>query len=290
MKHIKLTSISLKSHSTLNERWVHDVIAADPSILGLGDVIVKDRERIHVGAGRLDILLQDAEAHGRYEMEIQLGPSDPSHIIRTIEYWDIERKRYPQYEHTAVIVAEDITSRFLNVISLLNGSIPIMAIQMKAVEVDGGVSLIFTKVLDTLQLGFVEGDEEVNEPADRAYWENRATPKTVQMADAIGELCRDFATELEISFNKHYIGFRVDGKACNFAVSYPRKNSMQLCVRLPKTDEIDKELEKHGLELLDYDTRWKSYRVRLASSAEITKHTDFLKSFLKRAYDRRHAE
>lgn len=43
-------------------------------------------------------------------------------MIRTIEYWDIERKRYPQYEHCAVIIAEDITSRFLNVIQLFNGS------------------------------------------------------------------------------------------------------------------------------------------------------------------------
>ncbi len=33
------------------------------------------------------------------------------------------------YDHTAVIVAEDITSRFLNVISLFNGTIPIIAIQ-----------------------------------------------------------------------------------------------------------------------------------------------------------------
>ena len=48
----------------------------------------------------------------------QLGKTDESHIIRTIEYWDIERKRYPQYDHTAVIVAEEITSRFLNVIGL----------------------------------------------------------------------------------------------------------------------------------------------------------------------------
>ena len=38
--------------------------------------------------------------------------TDESHIIRTIEYWDIERKRYRQYDHTAVIVAEDITSGF----------------------------------------------------------------------------------------------------------------------------------------------------------------------------------
>lgn len=59
------------------------------------------------------------DTNGRYEVEVQLGSTDESHIIRTIEYWDIERKRYPQYDHTAVIVAEDITSRCLNVISLI---------------------------------------------------------------------------------------------------------------------------------------------------------------------------
>ncbi len=35
----------------------------------------------------------------------------------------------------AVIVAEDITSRFLNVISLFNKAIPLVAIQLRALEV-----------------------------------------------------------------------------------------------------------------------------------------------------------
>ena len=96
----------------------------------LGDVILKDKERLQPRAGRLDLLLQAADANRRYEVEVQLGATDESHLIRTIEYWDIERKRYPQYEHTAVIVAEDITSRFLNVIGLFNGQIPLVALQM----------------------------------------------------------------------------------------------------------------------------------------------------------------
>ena len=98
-------------------------------------------------------------------MEIQLGASDESHIIRTIEYWDIERKRYPQYDHTAVIVAEDITSRFLNVISLFNGHIPIMAIQFSAIETGEGVGCT-TTVLDTVSRGFVDDDEEVAQITD----------------------------------------------------------------------------------------------------------------------------
>jgi hypothetical protein len=124
--------ISLKLHPDLNERWVQELIAGDPSILGLGELALRDKERMQPRAGRLDLLLEDPDpdAERRYEVEIQLGPTDEAHIIRTIEYWDIERKRYPQYDHCAVLVAEDITSRFLNVISLFNGTIPLIALQM----------------------------------------------------------------------------------------------------------------------------------------------------------------
>ena len=84
-------------------------------ILGLGDLTLKDKERTQPHAGRLDLLLQDTDANRRYEVEIQLGRTDETHVIRTIEYWDIERRRFPAYDHCAVIVAENITSRFLNV-------------------------------------------------------------------------------------------------------------------------------------------------------------------------------
>jgi hypothetical protein len=53
----KLKAISLKRHPKLNEKWVQEQIAADPTLLGLGDVEVKDVERRQPGAGRLDLLL-----------------------------------------------------------------------------------------------------------------------------------------------------------------------------------------------------------------------------------------
>ena len=88
--------ISLRNHPEFNERWVQERIVENPGLLGLGDLIVKDQERHQPRAGRLDLLLQDPESTQRYEVELQLGPTDESHIIRTIEYWDIERRRYPQ--------------------------------------------------------------------------------------------------------------------------------------------------------------------------------------------------
>jgi hypothetical protein len=73
----------------------------DDLILGLGDLELRQKERIHPHAGRLDLLLQDSEDR-RYEVELQLGSTDETHIIRTIEYRDNERKRYPRYDHRSV--------------------------------------------------------------------------------------------------------------------------------------------------------------------------------------------
>jgi hypothetical protein len=95
-KPMKLERVSLRKDAVLNEVWVQEQIANNPAILGLGELVLKDKERIQPRAGRLDLLLQDSETNRRYEVEVQLGETDESHIIRTIEYWNIERKRYQQ--------------------------------------------------------------------------------------------------------------------------------------------------------------------------------------------------
>jgi len=218
MGYVKFEHVSLRKHPELDERWVQERIAEDPSILGLGDVVLKDKERIQPRAGRLDLLLQDADGNRRYEVEVQLGALDESHIIRTIEYWDIERKRYPQYDHTAVIVAEDITSRFLNVISLFNGAIPLVAIQMNALKTGDNTGLVFTTVLDQMPLGLVGDDEEIQEVTDRAYWENRGSKKTVAVADELLSIARQLDPDLELKYNKFYIGLAKEGQARNFMV------------------------------------------------------------------------
>ena len=252
-------------------------------MLGLGDVVLKDKERIQPRAGRLDLLLQDAEANHRYEVEIQLGKTDESHIIRTIEYWDIERKRYPQYEHTAVIVAEEITARFLNVISLFNGTIPLMAIQMSAVGLGETVSLLFTTVLDEARFGLVDEDEEVQEFTDRAYWEARGSKATVAMADEVLKLVAEFAPGLELKYNKFYIGLATNGVPNNFLIFRPQKSALRLEVRLPPSSETEAMLETAGLDVMDYDKRWGRYRLRLGKG-EVAKFTVVLSDLSQQAF------
>jgi len=283
MKYEPITKLSLKNHPEFSERWVQDRIAENPQMLGLGDVVLKDKERIQPRAGRLDLLLQDAEANHRYEVEIQLGKTDESHIIRTIEYWDIERKRYPQYEHTAVIVAEEITARFLNVISLFNGTIPLMAIQMSAVQLADTVSLLFTTVLDEARFGLVEEDEEVQEITDRAYWESRGSKATVAMTDEVLKLVSAFAPSLELKYNKFYIGLATNGMPNNFLIFRPQKLALRVEVRLPQSQEVEASIEAAGLDVMDYDKRWGRYRLRIGKG-EVVKFAESLSMLSKQAY------
>ncbi len=276
--------INLLNHPTLNEKWIQDIIAENPSILGLGDLILKDKERIHPKAGRLDLLLQDSESDRRYEVELQLGKVDESHIIRTIEYWDIEKKRYPNYDHCAVIIAEDITNRFLNVISLLNGNIPLIVIKMEAHKHQNNYWLTFTVVLNEVRLGLDEEDE-VKEVTDRSYWEKRGTPETVSLADKLLNMIKEFDNEYELKYNKFYIGLAKNGQPDNFVIFRPKKTNTTMEIRLEQSEEIDKLIENAGLDLMEYDKKWNRYRIRI-SERDLSENKLLIVDLLRRASGR----
>lgn len=279
--------VSLKAHPDLTEKWVQNLVAEDPSILGLGDLELRQKERIQPRAGRLDLLLQDPDTKRRYEVELQLGATDETHIIRTLEYWDIERKRFPQYDHCAVLVAEDITARFLNVIALFNGSIPLIALQMMALKVGGKLTLVFTKVMDELSRGLVDEDEDAEAaPADRAYWEGKGARSTLAAVDQLFEVIRQFDPALQLRYNKHYIGIGKDGEAFNFVTFRAKRSAVRLELKLPQTDEVDQLIEQSGMDSMDYDARWGNYRVRLTPD-EVTTRLELLRGLMRQAYDRR---
>jgi hypothetical protein len=134
-----------------DEYWLQDQIYKNPACLGLGELEASAKERSQSSGGRLDILLKDSEDDTMYEVEVMLGETDETHIVRTIEYWDNEKRRWPQRQHIAVLVAEHINRRFFNVIHLLSHSIPIVGIQVALLQTGGKKSLFFTKVLDTYE-------------------------------------------------------------------------------------------------------------------------------------------
>jgi hypothetical protein len=282
MKFEKATPVLLKTHPELNEKWLQQRLAEDPALLGLGDLEVKEAERPQPRAGRLDMLLTDPETRTRYEVEVQLGATDETHIIRTIEYWDIEKGRYPQYDHVAVLVAEDITSRFLNVIALFNRAIPLIAIQMSALQVGEILTLQATTVLNRASLGTDEEDEP-GQATDRDYWIRRGSKKSVAAADELLKLVNKIADEkLELKYNKHYIGLSRDGIADNFMTFRARRDYLIAEFRIERSDEVGDRVEASGIDSLPYEERWGRYRLRLTED-DVRKNRELLGDLIRRA-------
>ena len=245
----KAIPISLRE-AGVTESWLESHIELDPTILRLGDVVIIDRQRRQEKAGRLDLLLEDDSGDKRYEVELMLGSTDESHLIRTVEYWDIERRKWPGYEHCAVLIAEDVTTRFLNVISLFSGSVPFVVIQVNALQVDGKLVLNFVKVLDSRTLRTDEATELKEKSTDRAYWISRASATTVELAEKCIAIINEVATVTrKPSYNKYYIGLNDGIRPGNFVTFKPRKSVLRVKFEaLSTTEPWLKRLQDSGLE------------------------------------------
>lgn len=225
------------------------------------------------GVGYLDLLFEseDEEDPRRYEVEIQLGKTNPSHIIRTIEYWDNENKSRPKLKHIAVLIAEEITGRFYNVISLFNSVIPIIVIQMSAYkEENGNIGLVFNKVLD---LSDSEEDEDNDAfVTDRTYWENKSTKKIIELMDELYVELNVNYHNVELKHNKHYIGLTQEGNTKNYFSFIPKKNFIKLRIKSKQNDDIENEFNSLGFNVY-YNNRpgAKHYVVSLKSMDEFHK-------------------
>jgi len=197
-----------KDDRWLDERWLQEMIYSNPSILGLGDIKPLDKEKRQSSGGRLDLLFKDLrdDANTMYEVEVMLGETDPSHIIRSIEYWDNEKRKYPQRPHVCVLIAESFERRYFNVVQILSMNIPMIAIQADLLEVDKEYVLTFTKILD-IYVEPQDGDDEVivNEP-----WWNDKSGWTVNTAkDLLGLIDID---KKAIRYTQSYISILINGR------------------------------------------------------------------------------
>ena len=262
-----------------DERWLQERILEDPSILGLGELSVIERERVQPTGGRLDFLMYDPEENGvRFEIEVMLGKLDESHIIRTIEYWDIERRRFPSLEHRAVIVSEEITNRFFNVISLLNGAVPIIALQLSALQVDNSVILSFTKVIDIPEPD-IEGEDGPVQRTDRAYWESYSNPQAIGVVDKMVSMISSPDGAARVTYNKSQIAAGTSGR--HFLWFNPRKISPRCHIVLRLDEEVrDKIAERFDEVGVFAGSQGKYMKLRI-NQKELDEHEELVRELLK---------
>ncbi len=197
LRYVKGTPLSLHQHPDIHECWLRDRIAADPAILGLGPLALKDAERLQPESGRLDLLLE--RGCRRYVLELMLGALNESHLFRCLEYWDSERRRFPAYDHCAVLVAEHISPRMASVVRLLAGCVPMLVLQVTALQVSRSISLHFHRTLASP--GYTEPPPAVL-PSGRDYWLIKTSPAIVALADECLGLVREFDAEAQFIYEE----------------------------------------------------------------------------------------
>ena len=134
---------------------------------------------------------------------------------------------------------------------------------MSALKFDDHISIVFTKVMDAMSLGMPDDDEAIQAVTDRSYWETRGTKETVALADEMYEMVKSFAPELELKYNKFYIGLAKDGQPNNFVIFRAKKNSFRAEIRLASSPDIDQQLETAGIDVMDYEQKWGRYRLQV---------------------------
>ena len=246
-----------------DEYWLQDQVFANPSILGLGGQLeVVSRERQQPSGGRLDLLLGDSDSRIMYEVELMLGATDETHIIRTLEYWDLERRRWPRRMHTPVLVAETVNRRFFNVIQLLSLTIPIIAIQANLIEANGKRLLHFTKILDAYQEPEME-ERATAEVADEIYWKEKAV-STLDVAKSLQEVVSRVLGEVRIGFTKKYIRL-LHGREIRYSLA-PRSGGKSAFFTWLKNSEIPSvtgmlDAMQIPYDLKAWDSEWQTLRL-----------------------------
>lgn len=205
---IKLGKKIFIRNTEKDEYWLQDIIYANPEKLGLGNLIAIRKEKTQSNGGRLDILLKDPADNTMYEVEVMLGETDPSHIIRSIEYWDNEKRKYPQRQHFAVLIAESFDRRYFNVIQLLSLTVPMIAIQADLLEVGSEKILNFTKILDV----YVEQEEEEeSKQVTETTWSEKAK-WTLETAKKHLEMLSELEKNIEPKFTQSYVSIVINGR------------------------------------------------------------------------------
>ena len=101
-------------------------IAANPTALGLGDLEVR--------SSASGLLLEDPAEAILYAVRVCADPVTDASIIRLVEYWAAVRREYPGRRCIAVFAAEQMSTRYRDVLAAITGAVPLLVLEMSSAD------------------------------------------------------------------------------------------------------------------------------------------------------------
>ena len=169
----------------------------------------------------------------------------------------------------------------MNVISLFNGAIPLIALRLSAFQQGEDISLVFTKVLDRIN---IEAEDVIPEATDRNYWEKKSTPKMLKVVDSIFTDLRDIIGDYYLNYNKYYIGMIKDGLSKNFITFRPKKKFVYIDFKSLESSDRQKSFEDAGIDF-DFNARNDSCRIRINDFNEYKQNKELIDECVKYSFD-----
>ncbi|WP_255313357.1 DUF5655 domain-containing protein [Oligella ureolytica] len=116
----------------------------------------------------------------------------------------------------------------------------------------------------------------------------KSTKEIMNLVDKLAELAQSIDPALQLSYNKHYIGFWLNGRAYNFVLMRPRRSVMILELKIPEEEikNIIKEVlgEDSEVDIMEYDARWRRSRIRLTAD-DLNKNQELLIQLFRKAFE-----
>lgn len=206
-----------------------------------------------------------------YEAEIMLGEADEIFIIRMIEYWDNEKRKWPQRQHYAVLVAETITRIFL-CDPAFQPFDSVYCLQVSIIAAGDQKLFHFSKVLDTYEEP-EEGGGNLYEIYDENFWRNKS-PWTIETAKSLLDIVRPVFGNASLKYVKNYIAIEVNNN--NYMWFHGRSGNKSLLgfwISELRSSQAEGTLESNNISYVKKDQK-----IRITTDKEFIKqNADMLK-------------
>jgi hypothetical protein len=253
LTYVQAKPFSLKDDSRFDESWLEKQVVEHPEILELRATKVVRSQILQKSGGRVDLLLKDEDNEIVYTVELMLGAVDASHIVRTIDYFLREQTRpdAEDWTHVAVLVAEDIRgSRFMHVVEHLSTLMPLIVIELSALQVGDSITLKSTRIFDGTEEQ--EGEIEDGETYSREYWLKKSSTASVELVEKLFPILQNLTTGVRPTYKKWFIGISVGNRAENFVYFSPKKSFVRVSApQISNGTEWKERVERAGFKLLE---------------------------------------
>lgn len=294
---VKTKEIWLKEDETVKEKHIQGMIAKDPTMLGFNELTLIGWEVKYKSRGRLDLLFQSKDLITIYEVEIQLGQLDGSHLFRTVEYWLNERDDKRGHKHVAVLIVEGVTPRALEIINLCMKDVSIIILKMKASKNENGILELKFEQIPT-ECAIMDCDNNAIDHeykkypeivvCDREYYENNAPEALLKASDKIYDFLKEIDSAVKRNYTTKYMRFKKDKIRGFVFIEIEQDKLILLKLVLKKLAETETKIREADLNLKEYyqrkDKKCGEYIIRITEDDIKNKEKD-LKELLQMTYD-----